>query len=94
MSHEYALRAHTAQDAQKWWETIRNVAGQVTNEKPVASTPTSPSESRQASGALPSEEVPGSATSTTAPVETTTAPMTTTEKEAAQEAGIAIPEKA
>lgn len=51
MSHEYALRAHTPQDAQKWYETIRAAAGQVTNDPPTSS-PSSPSESRQPSSTI------------------------------------------
>jgi hypothetical protein len=42
MSHEYQLRAHTAADAAKWWDVIRQAAGQVTNEAPETSAPTSP----------------------------------------------------
>jgi len=42
MSHEFAFKAHTPQDAQKWHETIAAVAGQTTNERPETSAPTSP----------------------------------------------------
>ena len=42
MNHEYQLRAHTAADAAKWYEVIRMSAGQVTNELPEASAPSSP----------------------------------------------------
>ncbi|GAB7355329.1 hypothetical protein MBLNU459_g5859t1 [Dothideomycetes sp. NU459] len=62
MSHEYAFKAHTAQDAQKWWEVIRSASGQVTNELPQASGPSSPSESRQASAAYPTEKYAGQET--------------------------------
>jgi hypothetical protein len=41
-SHEYNFRAHTAADALKWWTIIRDAAGQVTNEIPAESAPTSP----------------------------------------------------
>ncbi|KAI7322362.1 hypothetical protein KC315_g8855, partial [Hortaea werneckii] len=43
-SHEYAFKAHTPQDAQKWHDTIASVSGQSTGEKPV-----SPQESRVSS---------------------------------------------
>lgn len=33
-THEYSFRAHTATDAAKWWDVIRQAAGQVTNEEP------------------------------------------------------------
>lgn len=53
-SHEYAYKAHTAQDAQRWWETIRSVAGQTSNDLPDRDTaPSSPVESRQASSSYP-----------------------------------------
>lgn len=42
MSHEFAFKAHTPQDAQKWHDTIASVAGQTTNERPETSAPTSP----------------------------------------------------
>ena len=41
-SHDFAFRAHTSQDAQKWWETIRSVAGETTDETPDESAPSSP----------------------------------------------------
>lgn len=40
-SHEFAFKAHTAADAQKWHSVIASVAGQTTNEAP-DSTPSSP----------------------------------------------------
>lgn len=54
MSHEFAFKAHTPQDAQKWWETIRSVAGQTSNEMPEAdgSAPVTPV-SRQTSANFP-----------------------------------------
>jgi len=42
MSHEFAFKAHTPQDAQRWHDTIASVAGQTTNERPETSAPTSP----------------------------------------------------
>lgn len=54
MSHEFAFKAHTAQDAQKWWEAIRGTTGSTTNELP----PTSPAVSRQPSAALDSATAP------------------------------------
>lgn len=41
MSHEFAFKAHTTQDAQKWHQVIASVAGQVTSEQP-SSVPGSP----------------------------------------------------
>ncbi|KAL1297822.1 hypothetical protein AAFC00_006351 [Neodothiora populina] len=51
MTHEYAFKAHTAQDAQRWADTIRSVAGQSTGEQP-GSANISPISSRQASGTM------------------------------------------
>lgn len=34
MSHEFQFQAHSPQDAQKWWEVIRSVAGQTSTEMP------------------------------------------------------------
>jgi len=42
MSHEYHFKAHTAADAYKWWEIIRQACGQVTAEMPEISAPSSP----------------------------------------------------
>lgn len=70
MSHEFAFRAKTPQEAERWYEAIRSAAGQVTNSAP-NSNPTSPAESRQASAAYPVQ-----------PAET--APMTSAEREGAQ----------
>lgn len=42
MSHELQFKAHTPQAATQWWEVIRKAAGQVTNEMPESSGPTSP----------------------------------------------------
>jgi hypothetical protein len=41
-THEYQLKAHTATDAQTWYQIIKSAAGQVTAELPEASAPTSP----------------------------------------------------
>lgn len=90
MNHEYAFKAHTAQDAAKWWETIRAAAGQVTNEAPVSS-PSSPSETRQTSAAYPLEKQ----AEPTAPA---SGEMTSAEREAAQaahaESGVSAADKA
>ncbi|RMX89718.1 hypothetical protein D0869_00675 [Hortaea werneckii] len=43
-SHEYAMKAHTPQDAQKWHDAIASVSGQSSSEKPV-----SPQQSRVSS---------------------------------------------
>ena len=53
MSHEFAFKAHTAQDAAKWHQVIASVAGQVTNEapsSPAVGSGSGDSGSRQASG--------------------------------------------
>jgi len=42
MTHEFAFKAHTPQVANQWWEIMRKAAGQVTNELPESSVPTSP----------------------------------------------------
>ncbi|KAK4549518.1 hypothetical protein LTR36_006515 [Oleoguttula mirabilis] len=42
MSHEYAFKAHTPEDARRWHETISAVAGQTTSEVPEMSAPSSP----------------------------------------------------
>jgi hypothetical protein len=42
MSHELQFKAHTPQAANQWWEIVRQAAGQVTNELPESSVPTSP----------------------------------------------------
>jgi len=42
MTHEFAFKAHTPQAANQWWEIMRKAAGQVTNELPESSVPTSP----------------------------------------------------
>jgi hypothetical protein len=42
LTHDYNFKAHTIDDAFKWWEIIRGTAGQVTNEVPEASLPSSP----------------------------------------------------
>ncbi|KAK6003257.1 hypothetical protein QM012_001102 [Aureobasidium pullulans] len=52
MAHEYAFKAHTPQDATKWYECLRSSTGTTTNELP----PTSPGVSRQPSAALPPSE--------------------------------------
>ena len=47
MSHELAFKAHTPSDAEKWWNVIREAAGEANF---TASVPTSPVESRNVSG--------------------------------------------
>ncbi|KAK5123631.1 hypothetical protein LTR85_002669 [Meristemomyces frigidus] len=46
MSHEYAFKAHTPEDAKKWHDTISAVAGQTTNDMPDTTAPSSPVEGR------------------------------------------------
>ena len=41
-THEFQFKAHTASDAQTWYQIIKSAAGQVTAEMPEASAPTSP----------------------------------------------------
>jgi hypothetical protein len=53
MSHELAFKAHTPQSAQQWWEIIRQAAGQVTNEMPESSVPSSPADTRKPETASP-----------------------------------------
>jgi len=48
MAHEYAFKAHTPQDAAKWYEALRGATGSQTNELPS----TSPVASRQPSAAM------------------------------------------
>lgn len=88
MSHEYAFKAHTPQDAQSWWEAIRSVTGSTTNELP----PTSPGVSRQPSASHGSAATPEkSETGTLESPQTTTsgdnAALDAERKEAAHMAG-------
>ena len=50
MSHDYNFKAHTIDDAFKWWEIIRGTAGQLTNEIPPSSLPSSPVTAQTAEG--------------------------------------------
>ncbi|KAI7157461.1 PH domain-containing protein [Hortaea werneckii] len=69
-SHEYAFKAHTPQDAQKWHDAIASVSGQSSGEKPV-----SPQQSRvssmgtKESEAAKEEEQESSTTATPAAAE-------------------------
>ncbi|CAK4031224.1 Cytoskeletal signaling slm1 [Lecanosticta acicola] len=65
-SHEFAFKAHTAGDAQKWHSVIASVAGQTTNEKP-DSTPSSPTTGKGEYGTIE----PSSATTETGPAHET-----------------------
>lgn len=47
MTHELAFKAHTPSDAEKWWNVIRQAAG---DGAMTGSTPTTPVESRNVSG--------------------------------------------
>ena len=62
MSHEYSFRAHTPQDAQKWWEALRGATGSTTNELPTSAA-TSPSVSRAPTNASvsPTNDSPSTA---------------------------------
>ncbi|OCL13835.1 hypothetical protein AOQ84DRAFT_385141 [Glonium stellatum] len=53
MSHELAFKAHTPQSAQQWWEIVRQAAGQVTNEMPESSAPTSPIDAKKSETTSP-----------------------------------------
>ncbi|KAJ9640380.1 hypothetical protein H2199_005919 [Coniosporium tulheliwenetii] len=61
MSHEFVFKAHTPQDAQRWYDVIRASAGQTTMEVPDSSAPSSPVAERK-SGVFGSEA--GSSTAT------------------------------
>ncbi|KAF2224536.1 hypothetical protein BDZ85DRAFT_261133 [Elsinoe ampelina] len=81
MSHDFQFKAHTPNDAQKWHEIIKQVAGQSSNELP-DSGPNSPA-SRTGSGSFPekatgTEAVPGQTTGTTTGTTGTAAPTQTT----------------
>lgn len=51
-SKEFAFKAHTPSDAEKWHSVIASVAGQTTNEK-LDSTPSSPATGRAESASSP-----------------------------------------
>jgi hypothetical protein len=82
MSHEYAFKAPTPQDAQKWWETLRSVTGSTTNELPTSS----PSESRQASSTLAPSTASAEEDTTTTTASAETAALEAERKEAAHAA--------
>ncbi|KAK8157745.1 PH domain-containing protein [Phyllosticta citrichinensis] len=52
MTHEIAFKAHTASDAEKWWNIIRECAGSTTSEQPI-----SPAGSRATSGSMASSPI-------------------------------------
>lgn len=71
-SHEFAFKAHTAEDARKWHSIISGVAGQTTNEHP-DSTPSSPSAATAAQTPATQEAgtvAPGTAVAGTEPATT------------------------
>jgi hypothetical protein len=61
MAHEYAFKAHTPQDAAKWYEALRSTTGSHTNELPT----TSPAVSRQPSTTMGSAVSPVDSTGPT-----------------------------
>jgi hypothetical protein len=61
MAHEYAFKAHTPQDAAKWYEALLSTTGSHNNELP----PTTPGVSRQPSAAMGSSVSPIEATEPT-----------------------------
>ena len=74
MNHEFQFRAHTARDAQMWWELIRNAVGHNTSMRPDLSAPNSPADTRPATD-LPVRQKegnvqPGAATTHMTPVST------------------------
>jgi hypothetical protein len=54
---EFAFKAHTAGDAEKWVQVIRSVAGNAPTE-PSSSSPTSPIDAKQTTGTLGGTEAP------------------------------------
>ncbi|KAG8625356.1 hypothetical protein KVT40_007107 [Elsinoe batatas] len=84
MSHDFQFKAHTPNDAQKWHEIIKQVAGQSSNELP-DSGPNSPA-SRTGSGSFPEKATgtaaPGQTTGTEAPI-SAVPPTTATHPETA-----------
>ncbi|EME49122.1 hypothetical protein DOTSEDRAFT_67999 [Dothistroma septosporum NZE10] len=76
-SHEFAFKAHTASDAQKWHTVISSVAGQTTNEPPETSAPSSPAVANTPAIGQDGVANPGThTTGTTAPVAATEAQHT------------------
>jgi len=55
LSHEFSFKAHSPADAEKWWNVIRSAAGSeaMTGEMAAQSEPSSPVDSRSASGTQP-----------------------------------------
>ncbi|GAB7365303.1 hypothetical protein MBLNU230_g6384t1 [Neophaeotheca triangularis] len=81
-SHEYAFKAHTGADAQKWHQIVSSVAGGTTQEKPESPT-TTEAGSRQGSGQFPPEKGSVAGTSTDGQSEMTPTTSNTAETEAA-----------
>jgi hypothetical protein len=83
MSHEFQFKAHTAADAQKWWEIIRSAAGQVTTEVPSEETsiPSSPVESSKAAENGAAQPAPLNTHVAGAPTANTATPVTAGAKE-------------
>ncbi|KAF2279760.1 uncharacterized protein EI97DRAFT_448415 [Westerdykella ornata] len=75
MSHELQFKAHTPQAAQKWWEVIRQAAGQITAEQPETSAPTSPVTSKDS----PTQPLSPQTTQPTTEQTTGTIPSATTD---------------
>jgi hypothetical protein len=79
-THEYNFKAHTTADALKWWTIIRDAAGQVTNEVPAESTPTSPisptAGDHEKFGTLPPPQQTGTTVAPVAPVAAASAATT------------------
>lgn len=74
-SHEYSFKAHTAADAAKWWDVIRQAAGQVTNEEPCEgdeSVPSSPADTMKLPTSTTATEGTGSGSTAATSVESPT----------------------
>ena len=71
MAHDFAFKAHTAEDANKWHDVIASVAGQTTTEKP-ESAPGSPMVGKSESGSFSNSPVRSPSGSTEAAHATTT----------------------
>ncbi|KAF2157190.1 PH domain-containing protein [Myriangium duriaei CBS 260.36] len=95
MSHDFVFKAHTTEDAAKWYEIIKSVAGQTTNELPQTPVTSSPV-SRSPSNRFPEGSAEGSAPAVPASTAAEHVPTdTSAEKAAAGPAhGIATADKA
>lgn len=70
-SHEFAFKAHTAEDARKWHSVISSVAGQTSNELPGQDESPIASPSVGQNETAPSTSAEGAVPTTTAPAQST-----------------------